>query len=119
LPSDLSRPRALEIADALRELGTIEVKRFFGGSGLAVASVQFAFVIEGALYFRVDAETRPAFEAAGAAPFSYATRAGRITLATYFEVPADVVEDLLVLRRWAVLAHGAAVKARRPVTTSR
>jgi TfoX/Sxy family transcriptional regulator of competence genes len=97
-------------------LGPIQVRRFFGGSGLLVEGVQFAFVIKGTLYFRVDGVTRSAYEKLGAEPFAYSARAARVKVASYYAVPADILDDAEKLQRWAVEARGAALKARRGVT---
>jgi DNA transformation protein and related proteins len=50
-----ARDRALELADQLRAMGLIEVRRFFGGAGLLMDGTQFGFVMKGSLYLRVDA----------------------------------------------------------------
>ena len=94
-------------------MGPVEIKRFFGGASLCLAGVQFAFVMKGALYLRADETTRKAFEDLGTRPFSYATRAGRVTVASYYETPADVMDDAAALRSWAAQAHRAALQARR------
>ena len=93
-------------------MGPVEIKRFFGGASLCLAGVQFAFVMKGTLYLRADEGTRKDFEDLGSCPFSYATRAGRVTVASYYETPADVMDDATALRTWAAQAHRAALQAR-------
>ncbi|MGO9007379.1 MAG: TfoX/Sxy family protein [Beijerinckiaceae bacterium] len=108
-----ARERALEIADCLVGMGPITVSRFFGGAALLAGGVQFGFVIKGSLYLRVDEESRKAFEARGAAPFSYAGRSKQVKVASYYEAPGEVVEDSDELNRWAARAYSAALAARR------
>ncbi|MGO8918143.1 MAG: TfoX/Sxy family protein [Stellaceae bacterium] len=111
---DTARARALEIADHLDGLGPVTVSRFFGGAALLLDGVQFAFVIKGSLYLRVDEASRSVFEALGAAPFSYAGRSGPVTVASYYEAPDEVVDDPDELRRWAARSRQAALVALTP-----
>jgi DNA transformation protein and related proteins len=107
-----SRDRALELAGQLSVIGPIEITRFFGGAGLACEGIQFAFVMKGTLYLRVDDHTRPAFEALDAAPFAYAGRVGIVTVASYYALPDEIADDPDDLLRWAERAHRAATTAR-------
>jgi len=114
-----ARDRALELAGQLAAIGPIEVGRFFGGAGLACEGVQFAFVMKGTLYLRVDDDTRPAFEALGAAPFAYAGRSGTVTVTSYYALPDEIADDPDELLRWAERAHRAARAAKPPRARSR
>lgn len=107
-----SHVRALELADQLHKIGPISVTRFFGGAGLVRAGVQFAFIIESVLYLRVDNLTRPDFEALGAAPFSYATRSKTVKVASYYELPDEIVDNPDELIRWATRASLVAIAAK-------
>lgn len=106
--------RAQEIADQLEALAPVAVTRFFSGAGLTRHGIQFAFVIRGTVYFRTDAESRPAYEAMGAAPFSYTGRSKEVTIQAYYEVPVDVLDEPDELSRWAERAWQAAVAAHKP-----
>ena len=107
-----AREFALEIAERITGLGPITVRRFFSGAGLVADEVQFAFVIDGSLYLKVDDEFRPEFEALGAKPFVYEGKRKSITISSYYEAPEDVIYDQDELRRWAVRSHRAAAAAR-------
>lgn len=108
-----AREFALEIAERITGLGRVTVRRFFSGAGLvADDGVQFAFVIDGSLYLRVDDEFRPAFEAMGAKPFVYQGKRKPVTISSYYEAPEDVIYEQDELRRWAVRSHRAAAAAR-------
>ncbi|MDP2227702.1 MAG: TfoX/Sxy family protein, partial [Moraxellaceae bacterium] len=62
-------PKADEFADylydLLRPLGMIRLRRMFGGHGIYADELFFALVVDGQLYFKVDAQTRILFETAG------------------------------------------------------
>lgn len=101
-----------EIADRLHLLGPIETARFFGGAALKLYGVQFAFVMKGSLYLRVDDESRNAFEALGALPFAYAGISNTVTVASYYEAPAEILDDVDVLADWGARAYSAALALR-------
>jgi TfoX/Sxy family transcriptional regulator of competence genes len=111
-----ARERAVEFADRLHAIGPVSVTRFFGGAGLVKNGLQFAFVIEGTLYLRVDDMSRPDFEALGAAPFAYASRAKTVKVASYYELPDQIADDGEALVRWAIRAvHAAATSKPKTV----
>jgi TfoX/Sxy family transcriptional regulator of competence genes len=107
-----AREFALEIAERIHGLGPVTVRRFFSGVALVADGVQFAFVIGGSLYLKVDDEFRPAFAAMGAKPFVYEGKRKPVTISSYYETPEDVIYDPDELRRWAVRSHRAAAAAR-------
>lgn len=77
--------------DGLSELRT---KAMFGCYGVyAEGDVFFAIVDAGCVYFRTDATTRPAYDAAGSTGFRGSDN--------YRSVPAEVLADPATLLRWA------------------
>jgi len=107
-----ARALALDIAERIEGLGTVGVRRFFGGAALVADGVQFAFVMKGSLYLRADEASKADLEAMGASPFSYAGAAKTVTVASYYEAPDEVLVDAGLLRDWAGRAHRAARAAR-------
>ena len=99
---------ALEFAERLEGLGPIRVARMFSGANLSIHGVTFALVIGGTFYLRVDDESRPRFAALGAEPFRYATKVREVTVASYYEAPADILDDPDELPAWAAHALKAA-----------
>lgn len=89
------------VLEQLGEARELKVKRMFGGHGLYMGQTFFAIVHKGALYFRTDEKTRPAFVKAGSRPFN---PKGKVELHRYYEVPADVLEDASELLDWAKTA---------------
>ena len=101
------------LEDLLRPLGAIRLRRMFGGHGLFADELFFAVVVDDQLYFKVDAVSRPQFEAAGLEEWTY-VRNGTPVQMSYFRPPEDIYEDEDSLRRWGRMALDAALRARRP-----
>jgi DNA transformation protein and related proteins len=76
-------------------------RAMFGGHGLYLGESFFAVIAGDRLFFRVTDETRPDYERHGSGPFEYDP--GKF-LKSYFDVPAAVWEDDVVLREWAARA---------------
>lgn len=95
------------IQDLLAVIGQVQAKRMFGGAGLYYQGVFFGLVADDVLYFKVDESNKANYEAAGSGPFRpFGTYA-----MSYYEVPADVLEDADDLARWARKAVEVAGKA--------
>ncbi|HSM23090.1 MAG TPA: TfoX/Sxy family protein, partial [Rubrivivax sp.] len=81
-----SKEFVVHILDRLQPLGAVTARAMFGGHGIYCDGVMFALIAEDVLYFKVDDQNRPRFEALGAGPFRpYADRP--VTM-SYYEVPA-------------------------------
>ena len=102
-------------AEAIRELfaefGPVSVRRMFGGAGVFVDDRMIALISREVIYLKADAETIPAFEQEGLAPFSYATRDGERKLTSYWRMPDRLYDDPAELARWARAAHAVALRA--------
>jgi DNA transformation protein and related proteins len=85
------------VLDQLAELG-VTARAMFGGHGLYRGAEFFAILHRGRLYFRTDDQSRAAYLAHGMQPFRPNDRQ---TLAAYYEVPAEVLEDDTELLAWA------------------
>ncbi len=102
----------LLVGDATEGLGRPSARAMFGGHGLYLGDLMVGLVAADVLYLKTDATTRRAFEAAGSRPFEYQKSGGeKPVVMSYFEAPADALEDGESLRPWLVLAHGAATRA--------
>lgn len=95
--SDAYRDYVLE---QLGGLGPVTARRMFGGVGLYNRGLFFAVLDDDQVFFRVDDETRPAYEALGARPFSPMPDREQPMMG-YFEVPAAVLDDRNDLVAWA------------------
>jgi DNA transformation protein and related proteins len=97
--------------ELLGSVGTVRGKRMFGGHGLYVDELFVAITSQERLYLKVDAQTRPAFEAAGSEPFVYDRQRQTVALG-YFSAPDEAMESPPLMQPWARLALAAALRAR-------
>ena len=102
---------AAAIQELFAEFGSVSVRRMFGGAGIFVDGRMIGLVSRDAIYLKADAETIPAFEQEGLAPFSYATKNGEHKLTSYWRMPDRLYDDPEELARWAKAAHGAALRS--------
>lgn len=91
------------VLDQLRGLEGVTARAMFGGYGLYRRHAIFGIVFHGRLYFKTNPETRLEYERRGARRFRPNERQ---TLTSYYEVPADVLEDRVLLTEWAERALG-------------
>jgi DNA transformation protein len=108
MASDALVEHCLEL---LAPLGPVTARRMFGGHGLRVDGLFFGLIVFDRLYLKVDAATRPAFEAAGCSPFVYDGKGKQVTV-SYWTVPAEAMESPAFMHPWARLALQAALTAR-------
>lgn len=100
-------------AELLAPLGTVRVKRMFGGHGIYADDVFVAVVAAETLYLKVDSETEPKFEAAGCRRFSHTTKDQRTLTMAYRAAPPEAMDSPALMRPWAQLAMQAALRARK------
>lgn len=86
------------VLDQLGGLENLVCKRMFGGYGIYNGEVFFAIIHKGGIYFKTDDESRELYEARGMGPFRPDAKQ---TLKTYYEVPAEILEESDELLRWA------------------
>jgi DNA transformation protein len=99
-----------DIRELFAAFGPVLVRRLFGGAGIYADGVMFAFLHQGVIYLKADAETGPAFDREGMPPFTYVTREGRRALTSYRRMPDRLYDDQDELASWA---RDAAAAARR------
>ena len=96
------------VVDQLGCIGEIIAKKMFGGVGLYHEGFFFGLIASDVLYFKVDDETRQDYKNVGARSFQpYGEESYSMS---YYEVPADVLEDTDILRAWARKAVDAAAR---------
>lgn len=99
------------VLEQLARAGAVTARAMFGGYGLySEAKVLFGVLDDDAVYFRVDDESRAAYESAGSRPF--APIPGQQPMRSYWELPAEVLEDHEELAAWRARALVAAESAR-------
>lgn len=97
------------LCESLAPLGHIAARRMFGGYGIYCDGLFFALVASDVLYFKVDAENRPDYEALRLGPFK-PFNDGRMTM-SYHPPPESALDDSDELLRWARPALAAAIRA--------
>jgi DNA transformation protein and related proteins len=111
-PGGLRSELTDHVMEMLAPLGAVEANHFFGGIGIRHDAILFAMIMDETLYFRVDAESRPRYEAAGSEAFSYETRNGSRAIEGFFTVPEELFDEPEDLRAWARTAIAVATRAK-------
>ncbi len=104
-----------QIKEQLRRLGTITVRKMFGGAGIYCNGLIIAIANDDVLYFKVDDATRDTFEVEGTGPFRYPLKDGVQVMNSYWRVPERLFDDedeMLVWARRALDASHAASSAK-------
>lgn len=101
------------LLELLAPIGPVSARRMFGGIGLFHNGAMFGLIAREELFFKVGDANRPAYEAAGEAPFSYPTKHGTHTIGSYWRCPPDLLDDADAFRDWARQAIEAARAASR------
>lgn len=86
------------VLEQLAAVEDLRSRRMFGGHGIYSGGRFFGIVHGGRLYLKTDAESRAEFERRGMGPFQ--PNSDQV-LKSYFEVPADVLEQPEQLILWA------------------
>jgi DNA transformation protein len=103
--------RILVVDQLNRAVPRIRARPMFGGVGLYSGELFFALIADDTVYFKVDASTRPEFEARGMEPFRpFGDESGTMQ---YYQLPEDVLEDPETLRAWAEKALAVARQSKR------
>jgi DNA transformation protein and related proteins len=94
------------VCELLAPLGAVRPRVMFGGHGIYVDEVFCAIVAHDTLYLKVDDGNRADFEALGYGPFK--PFEDKDTVMSYYEVPAEVMDDHRAIVDWARKAMEAA-----------
>lgn len=85
------------VSEQLGQVTRLSTKRMFGGVGLYADTIFFGIIDDDELYFKVGDSNRAMFEECGMEPFRpYKDERSM----NYYQVPADVLEDLDELVVW-------------------
>ena len=97
--------------ELLSVLGSVRVRRMFGGHGVYADGLFLALIAGDTLYLKSDETSRPAFEAAGSQPFAFNTAKGARTVLGYWSAPDEAMESPAAMLPWARLAMASALRA--------
>ena len=88
------------MGDLLHDMPGITSRAMFGGWGLYRQGVIFGIIADGELFFKVDDQSRPEYEKRGSGPFVYEARGKKRAAKTYWQVPAEIMDDRESLKEW-------------------
>ena len=102
------------VLEQLAALGGVSSRPMFGGVGLYCEEHFFGLIADDTLYLRVDDNNRADYTGRGMRAFRpYADRP-QLSI-TYYEIPAEILEDAPQLACWAQRSVAAAqTRAARP-----
>lgn len=103
------------ILDQLARVPRVTSRRMFGGVGLYSDGVFFGIIDNDTVFFKTDDNTRETYVARGSQPFRPYKDRPEVSM-SYFQVPADVLEDTDEFVPWAraaVRAGAASAEAKR------
>jgi len=86
------------VLDQLQQLEDVEARQMFGGYGLYRDETFFGIVHEGRLYFKTDGTTLGEYRKRKMKPFRPNAKQ---TLKSYYQVPAEIIEDVDRIAEWA------------------
>ena len=88
------------LSEVLSNIDGISHRAMFGGYGIYKGGMIFAIIAYDQLYFKVDASNRKDYEQYGSQPFVYSHGKHKSTTMSYWELPADILEDRHEIARW-------------------
>ena len=89
------------VIDQLAAWGEVSARKMFGGAGLYCDGAIFGLIADDVAYLKVDDSNREDFVKARSLPFNPYPDKVKTTVMSYYEIPADVLEDPDRLAAWA------------------
>jgi DNA transformation protein len=96
--------------DIFSGLGSIRIKRMFGGALAYAGECGFALLDDDAIWIKVDAESEPAFVDEGMPRFTFPMKDGRVMDMAYRRLPETAMDDPEEACRWGRLGIAAALR---------
>jgi DNA transformation protein len=95
------------LVEQLAPVGSITLRRMFGGIGVFCDGLMFGIVADEVLFLKVDDTNRAAYEADGLEPLTYEAK-GRTIALGYWQIPERLLDDPDELVDWARAALAVA-----------
>ncbi len=86
--------------DVMRNVPGIRARAMFGGWGIYQNEVVFGIIADDQLYFKVDEKNLSDYKTRGSKAFTYEGPKRKLIAMSYWEVPADILEDTAALTGW-------------------
>lgn len=100
-----------DIREMFEGLGSVTIRRMFGGKGIYHAGLIVAIDLRDEILLKADATSAPLFAEAGARQWTYEGQAGRPVLMPYWSIPDKALDDSETLAHWVRLAFEAALRS--------
>lgn len=100
------------VVDQLGKLGSVTVKKMFGGAGIYYDGLIFGLLGDDVLYFKVDDSNKSDYVRAGMEPFQPFD--DKPLVMPYYEVPIDITENKELLADWAMKSLSVSRKSTKP-----
>ena len=101
------------LSEVLADVDGISSRAMFGGYGIYKDGVIFAIIADEQLYFKVDESNRKDYEQYGSHPFVYSQGKQKSTTMSYWELPADIMEDRGEITRWVDKSYAVSVSQKK------
>jgi DNA transformation protein len=99
------------IEEQLSKFEGAVMKKMFGGIGIFKEGTMFAMIsAKERFYLRTDELTQSKFEAKGMGPFNHSKKGKGMP---YYEVPAEILEDVDKMAQWAEEAYTTALRNKK------
>jgi DNA transformation protein len=98
------------IHDMFEGLGTVTIKRMFGGKGIYHQGRILALEVDGEILLKADEESAGIFAEAGASQWVYTGKNKPVRM-PYWSVPDEALDDPDLMKKWVLLAYEAALRA--------
>jgi len=100
------------VIDQLATWADVSIRKMFGGAGLYCDGIMFGLIADDIAYLKVDDSNLEDFVKAGSSPFNPFPDKAKTTVMSYYEVPADILENKDLLDKWAERSLGVARKTK-------
>lgn len=110
----MAKPDPRRFDDLFASFGRVVLRPMFGGEGIYSGQVMLGLVFEDRIFLKTSDETRPAFIAEGADPFTYKLKKDGVhTSQHYYALPERLYDDPDELADWARAALQAATAKKK------
>lgn len=101
-----------DIHDLFRGLGTVSIRRMFGGKGVYHEGMIVAVEVDGELLLKADSISAAAFAEAGSTQWAYEGKTRPVAM-PYWSIPEAAFDDPEEMVRWTRRAFEAARRSRK------
>ncbi len=101
------------VLDQLLPFARVVARRMFGGIGLYAEESFFGLIAGDVLYLKVNDSNRFDYQSRGCEPFRPIVRDSRSFAISYYQVPAEILEDSEELKVWARKSLAIALAAQQ------